>query len=117
MGMSIQTRVAAAKVLLACWLFLSAGAAGGAQTPEVPAIPANVRAAVEAAINRVRPALVRIHVVFTEFREGRELKMQAVGSGAIITKDGFLVTNHHVAGHSARLLCTLLTREEIDAEL
>jgi serine protease Do len=79
--------------------------------------PANVRAAVEAAIDRMRPALVRIRVVFTEYREGRELKTQAVGSGAIISKDGYVVTNHHVAGHAARLICTLWNREEIEAEL
>src|SRR2546421_7768185 len=77
----------------------------------------NFRAAVDAAINRMRPALVRIHVVSTEYREGRELKMQAVGSGAIISKDGYLVTNHHVAGHGARMVCTLWNREEIEAEL
>src|SRR5512139_754867 len=75
------------------------------------------RAAVEAAIERMRPALVRIHVVSTDFREGREIKMQAVGSGAIITRDGYLVTNHHVAGHGARLICTLWSREEIEADL
>ncbi len=80
-------------------------------------IPTNVRAAVEGAINRMRPALVRIHVVSTDFRDGREIKMQAVGSGAIITKDGYLVTNHHVAGHAARLVCTLWNREEIEADL
>lgn len=80
-------------------------------------VPANIRAAVDAAITRMRPALVRIHVVSTEYREGRELKMQAVGSGAIISKDGYLVTNHHVAGHGARMVCTLWNREEIDAEL
>src|SRR5437588_8530862 len=80
-------------------------------------IPANVRAVVDSAITRMRPALVRIHVVSTEYRDGRELKMQAVGSGAIISKDGFLVTNHHVAGHGARMVCTLWNREEIDAEL
>src|SRR5262249_3620339 len=80
-------------------------------------IPAKVRAMVDAAIGRLRPALVRIHVVSTEYREGRELKMQAVGSGAIISKDGYLVTNHHVAGHGARMVCTLWNREEIEAEL
>src|SRR5215470_3617906 len=80
-------------------------------------IPSNVRAVVDAAIERMRPALVRIHVVSTEYREGRELKMQAVGSGAIISKDGYLVTNHHVAGHGARMFCTLWNREEIEAEL
>ena len=80
-------------------------------------IPDNIRALVEQAIERMRPALVRIHVVSTEYREGRELKMHAVGSGAIITKEGHLVTNHHVAGHGARMFCTLWDREEIPAEL
>ncbi len=77
----------------------------------------SVRPAVDAAIGKVKPALVRIRVVSTEFNEGREIKMQAVGSGAIITKDGYLITNHHVAGHGARMFCTLWNREEIEADL
>jgi serine protease Do len=81
------------------------------------ASPLGLRGAVDKAIARMRPSLVRIHVVSTEYSDGRELKMQAVGSGAIITEDGYLVTNHHVAGHAAHLVCTLWNREEVDAEL
>src|SRR5882672_10206676 len=84
---------------------------------EAPDFPANVRAIVDGAIERMKPSLVRIHVVSTEYREGRELKMQAVGSGAIISKDGYIITNHHVAGHGERMFCTLWNREEIEAEL
>ena len=76
-----------------------------------------MRPLVDSAIERVKPALVRIHVVSTEYEDGREIKMQAVGSGAIITKDGYLITNHHVAGHATRIFCTLWNREEIEAEL
>lgn len=68
-------------------------------------------------IARARPALVRIRVVTTDYSEGREVKMQAVGSGAIITRDGYLITNHHVAGRAVRIFCTLWNREEIEAEL
>jgi len=81
------------------------------------AVPNLVRSQVDTAIARVRPALVRIRVVSTEFSDGREIKQQSVGSGAIITKDGYIVTNHHVAGHAARMFCTLWNREEVEAEL
>ncbi len=80
-------------------------------------VPSALRAQMDAAIEKVKPALVRIRVVSTEFSEGRELKQQSVGSGAIITKDGYIITNHHVAGHAARMFCTLWNREEIEAEL
>jgi serine protease Do len=82
-----------------------------------PAIPAAVRSQVDTAIGRVKPALVRIRVVSTAYNEGREVKTQSVGSGAIITKDGYLITNHHVAGHATRMFCTLWNREEVEAEL
>ncbi len=60
---------------------------------------------------------MRIRVVSTDYSDGREIKMQEVGSGAIITRDGYLITNHHVAGHAARMFCTMWNREEIEAEL
>ncbi|MCX8089399.1 MAG: PDZ domain-containing protein [Verrucomicrobiae bacterium] len=75
------------------------------------------QAELDRVIAKVRPALVRIRVVTTDYFEGREVKMQAVGSGAIITRDGYLITNHHVAGHAVRVFCTLWNREEIEAEV
>jgi serine protease Do len=80
-------------------------------------VPSALRSQIDSAIARVKPALVRIRVVSTEYSDGREVKMQEVGSGAIITRDGFLITNHHVAGHAARMFCTMWNREEIEAEL
>src|SRR5438128_148446 len=80
-------------------------------------VPANLRPAVDAAVARVKPALVRILVVSTSYSDGREIKSQAVGSGAIITREGHVISNHHVAGRAVRIFCTLADREEIEAEL
>lgn len=76
-----------------------------------------LRSKVDVAVAKVKPALVRIHVVWTTYGEGREIKYQATGSGVIIREDGYIITNHHVAGHATRLFCTLSTKEEIEAEL
>jgi len=78
---------------------------------------ASGRAAIEYAVAKVKPALVRIHVVSTSYRNGREMKFQSSGSGVIISDEGHVVTNHHVAGHAKRLLCTLSDRSEVEAEL
>jgi serine protease Do len=74
-------------------------------------------AAIQQAVNAVYPALVRIHVVFEEGQQGRMEKKRASGSGAIISEDGYIVTNHHVAGRATRIVCRLSSREEVDAEL
>ncbi len=95
-------------------LFVSAAAPTGAAERSAPSA---LRSQIDSAIAKVKPALVRIRVVSTDYSEGREVKMQEVGSGAIITRDGYLITNHHVAGHAARIFCTLWNREEIEAEL
>ena len=75
------------------------------------------KAAVEAAVAKVKPALVRIDVVDTYYNEGREMKSGASGSGAVITPEGHVITNHHVAGHAKQLKCTFENKEEIEAEL
>jgi serine protease Do len=75
------------------------------------------RETIDAALARVAPSLVRIHVVVVRHEDGREIKREASGSGTIITPEGHVLTNHHVAGRTRRIVCTLATREEIDAEL
>jgi S1-C subfamily serine protease len=66
-----------------------------------PALPAKVPAAapeLSDAISKGCPVLVRIHVVIEEGSEDRMKKMQGSGSGAIISGDGLVLANHHVAG-------------------
>jgi serine protease Do len=109
-GVKSQGCLLIAAALMLCG---TAGAASGKEKDS----PSALRAQIDAAIAKVKPALVRIRVVSTQYEEGREVKQQAVGSGAIITKDGYLITNHHVAGHATRMFCTLWNREEIEAEL
>jgi len=67
------------------------------------------------AIDAVYPALVRIEVVTPRFRGGREIRVQGAGSGAIISPDGYVVTNHHVAGKATSIVCVLSNKEEIRA--
>ena len=103
-------------VFLLAWMIPAALAA---QEPAPPGVaPAEIdSAAVHAALSRVAPSLVRIHVVSLDHQDGRELKRQASGSGTIITPDGHVITNHHVAGKTRSIVCTLSSREEIPAEL
>ena len=72
---------------------------------------------VETAMKQVYPALVRIDVVMTEPSSGRMFKMRGAGSGAIISKDGYVITNHHVAGKAERLVCRLFNGDELEAKL
>src|ERR1700691_2737615 len=76
-----------------------------------------VRRQIDVAVARVKPALVRIKVVATQYYQGREVKFEASGSGVIISKEGYVITNHHVAGHATRIVVILSSNEEIPAEL
>ena len=69
------------------------------------------------ALAKISPSLVRIHVVSYGYEEGREVKREASGSGTIISPEGHVLTNHHVAGRTRSLMCTLADREEIPADL
>jgi len=72
---------------------------------------------VERAVARMYKALVRIQVVMEEPRSGRLEKRVGAGSGAIISADGHIISNHHVAGRARRLICRMYDGEEVDARL
>ena len=101
------------RVLAVVTLISVAGLASAQSVAPAPEQTAEV----QAALAKVAPSLVRIHVVSVDFQDGRELKREASGSGTIISPDGLVITNHHVAGRTRAITCTLANREEIPADL
>ncbi|MEN6450239.1 MAG: PDZ domain-containing protein [Thermoguttaceae bacterium] len=97
---------------------LAAGLCGperGAAAQHEPTTQPQTRNEIDPAIQKVYPALVRIYVVAAEPSGGRIERQRAAGSGAIISSDGYIVTNHHVAGNATRITCTLANGEEVEA--
>ncbi|MBI4024760.1 MAG: PDZ domain-containing protein [Verrucomicrobia bacterium] len=105
-------------VLSALFLLLTLGTRAHPPPPTAAANdPKAVEAAVERAIGRVYPALVQIHVVRAFYENGRERKSETAGSGVILSPEGHVITNHHVAGKATAIRCVLSTKEEFEAKL
>ncbi len=77
----------------------------------------DLRALIESARDQVFPALVHIHVSTVNYWGGKERKGASSGSGTIISKDGYVVTNQHVTNQGKRFRCTLADKQEVTAEL
>ena len=70
--------------------------------------------AVSAAVARVSPAVAHVSVEHTKASRGRR---DGAGSGFLITPDGYLVTNSHVAGGATRIEVTLADGRTASAEI
>lgn len=76
-----------------------------------------LRQIIEGARDRVFPALVNINVVTVDYWDGKEHKGNSVGSGTIISADGYVITNQHVTKNGKKFRCTLADKQELPAKL
>jgi len=108
---SAPARCAAALALVA------AGAAGAGESLPQEALAAGTSARVERALAAVYPALVNITAVSRHFADGRAVRFPSAGSGVIVTAEGHVLTNYHVAGQTTRIRCTLTSGEVLEADV
>lgn len=73
------------------------------------------QSAVLRAKRKVAPAIVHVRPVKEVFDAGRRKEMLVMGSGFIISPDGYVVTNEHVAGQSSSVQCVLGDNREVQA--
>ena len=66
---------------------------------------------------KVFPALVHIQPIKEIFTSGEKRKVRVTGSGVIISPDGYVLTNNHVAEKAQYLRCTLSSRQELEAKI
>ena len=132
----MKTRILIA--LIATLSFASLNATGhAARTAEEQRAIAQLKAyntAFKAIAREVTPSVVTITITretdeddlsrrrdipffqFPEFR-GRIPDRQSTGSGIVMTADGYILTNHHVAGEADQLTVTFSDNREYDAAL
>lgn len=70
-----------------------------------------------AAKESVAPALVHIRPLKEVFVAGKRAKVPTVGSGFVISEDGYIVTNEHVAGESSEVWCVFSDNTELEARV
>ena len=75
------------------------------------------RAVIQHAQERVFPALVFVKPIKQHLAAGERVRQQTFGSGVIISEDGLIVTNSHVAKDATEIKCVLFSREQLPARV
>lgn len=95
----------------------ASGEAPLAETPRLDELQEELRRLIGQARDRVFPALVHIHTVTVLYYGGQETKANSVGSGTLISPDGYVLTNQHVTDNGRSFRCTLSDKQEVPCEL
>lgn len=104
-------------LVLAAGLLLPIAACQQDRAARSEKLEADMRNLIADARDRVFPALVNIRTISLSYFNGKENKSSGAGSGTIVTKEGHIVTNHHVIDRGVKFICTLADKTEVEADL
>ena len=72
---------------------------------------------IEHAKRKVFPSLVFVRPVQEDLSAGEKRRVEVFGSGVIVSSDGYVVTNYHVAEKAKEIHCVLNDRRPVEATL
>jgi serine protease Do len=98
---------------LATWLVTTVSAPAASNPP--PAVAATVTPARDEMLTRIFPAIVRIEAIREFPNGGRLTKQWTGGSGVIVSAEGYVVTNCHVANDADFFRCYLFDGTHVEA--
>jgi len=78
---------------------------------------ADIQAMIERAKEKVFPTLVYVKPIREDYSEGKKQRVVVSGSGVIISPDGYVVTNNHVAEKAVEIRCVLFDNTMLKADL
>ncbi len=110
-GGGIVSRLLPAMALMAVCTF------GCSSKKKSDASAIDFRAVIARAKGKVYPAIVFVKPIREEYSAGERKKQEVFGSGAIISPDGLVFTNAHVAEKATDIRCVLEDKEQYGAEL